>query len=93
MITEMMIGAGAATVGGVAFTRTRRAKLYRELSGRVAAITSTHARFFGAASDSRTCTCRARATNGPRAASVVRSGRTDRRAADVAGIADRAVLG
>src|SRR5215470_10134097 len=39
----MMIGAGAATVGGVAYTRTWRAKLYRELSGRVAAITSTHA--------------------------------------------------
>jgi hypothetical protein len=44
-----MIGAGAATVGGVAFTRTRRAKLYRELSGRVAAITSTHALDMGAA--------------------------------------------
>jgi hypothetical protein len=37
-----MIGAGAATVGGVAYTRTRRAKLYRELAGRVGAITSTH---------------------------------------------------
>ena len=41
VITEMMIGAGAATVGGVAYTRTRRAKLYRELAGRVVAITST----------------------------------------------------
>jgi hypothetical protein len=39
----MMIGAGAATVGGVAYTRTRRARLYRELSGRVAAIAGTHA--------------------------------------------------
>jgi 2OG-Fe(II) oxygenase superfamily len=45
----MMIGAGAATVGGVAFTRTRRAKLYRELSGRVATITSTHSLDMGAA--------------------------------------------
>jgi hypothetical protein len=45
----MMIGAGAATVGGVAFTRTRRAKLYRELSGRVVAITSAHALDMGPA--------------------------------------------
>ena len=45
----MMIGAGAATVGGVAFTRTRRAKLYRELSRRVAAVTSTHSLDMGAA--------------------------------------------
>ena len=49
MITEMMIGAGAATVGGVAFSRTRRAKLYRELSRRVAAVTSTHSLDMGAA--------------------------------------------
>jgi len=45
----MMIGAGAATVGGVALTRTRRARLYRELSGRVATITGSHALDMGAA--------------------------------------------
>ncbi len=45
----MMIGAGAATVGGVAFSRTRRAKFYRELSRRVATVTSTHSLDMGAA--------------------------------------------
>ena len=45
----MMLGAGAATVGGVAYTRSRRAKLYRELAERVVAITSTHALDMGPA--------------------------------------------
>jgi hypothetical protein len=49
VITEMMLGAGAATVGGVAYTRSRRAKLYRELAGRVVAITTTHALDMGPA--------------------------------------------
>jgi 2OG-Fe(II) oxygenase superfamily len=49
VIAEMMIGAGAATVGGVAYTRRRRARLYRELADRVVAITSTHALDMGPA--------------------------------------------
>ena len=44
-----MIGAGAATVGGVAYTRRRRAKLYRNLADRVVSITSTHALDMGSA--------------------------------------------
>ena len=49
VIAEVMIGAGAATVGGVAYTRRRRARLYRELADRIVAITSTHALDMGSA--------------------------------------------
>jgi hypothetical protein len=49
VIAEMMIGAGAATVGGVAYTRRRRARLYRELADRVAWITNNHALDMGSA--------------------------------------------
>ena len=49
VIAEMMIGAGAATVGGVAYTRRRRARLYRGLADRVASITSNHALDMGSA--------------------------------------------
>jgi hypothetical protein len=38
MIAEMVMSAGAVTAGGFAYAKSRRAKLYRELAGRVSDI-------------------------------------------------------
>jgi len=42
VIAEILIGAGAATAAGLAYLRTRRVKLYRELLVRVATINSAN---------------------------------------------------
>jgi hypothetical protein len=41
VITELTLGAGAVTASAFTYARTRRARLYRELEGRLAAITRT----------------------------------------------------
>ena len=48
MIGELMIGAGAATAGGVTYARRRRVRLYRELEDRLARIADAHAPDLGA---------------------------------------------